>query len=373
MEQLNKPYRIIISGGGTGGHIYPAIAVANEVKARNPKNEVLFVGAKGRMEMEKVPKAGYHIIGLWISGLQRKILSVKNILFPIKLIFSLIKGKLIITKFRPDAVAGFGGYASAPLVKMARRNKVSIIQEQNAFAGMTNQWVAGKVDKVCVAHEKMEDFFPKEKIVITGNPVRTDITNPSKTKEEALAHFGMKSDLPTILVIGGSLGAKTINEAVKNHVDTIHQGRIQLIWQTGKTYFKEIEKNVCSRFSDIYVSEFIYEMDLAYQAADVVISRAGALSISELAVAGKAAVLVPSPNVAEDHQTKNAQALVDIHAALLVKDSMAMERLIPLAMDLVKNEQEKTVLSNNILSIAKPKAAAEIVDVIEQLIVEKRG
>ncbi len=359
---------MIISGGGTGGHIYPAIAVANEIKKRNIKNDVLFVGAKGRMEMEKVPKAGYHVIGLWISGLQRASV-IKNLLFPLKLIMSLIKSYFIMTKFKPDAVIGFGGYASGPLVKVgARRGTPAVIQEQNAFAGITNQWLAKSVQKICVAHDGMGNFFPEEKIVVTGNPVREDIINPSITREEALKHFGLRTDKRTILILGGSLGARTINEAIMNHIGSICARQIQLIWQTGKKYIHEVDRKIKGKYGTVYSSDFIYEMDYAYKAADVVISRAGALSISELAVAGKASIFVPSPNVTSDHQTKNAEALVKQDAALMVKDGMAMETLIPLAMDLVKNDKKKVVLEKNILKVGKPDAVREITDIVEELI-----
>lgn len=368
MNEINKPYRVIISGGGTGGHIYPAIAVANEIKSRNPKNEVIFVGAKGRMEMHKVPKAGFHIIGLWISGIQRGSI-LKNLLFPIKLALSLLKSSIIITRFRPKVAIGFGGYASGPLLKVASKVGLpSVIQEQNAFAGMTNKWLSKSVRKVCVAHEGMEKFFEANKIEITGNPVRKDIVNSRITKSEALSFFNLKENKPTILVIGGSLGAKTINEAVLNHIGSICSEHIQLIWQTGQKYYKEIKEKIDGRYATVYCSEFIYEMDKAYNAADIVISRAGALSISELAVAGKASIFVPSPNVTDDHQTKNAEALVKQQAALMIKDNMAMETLVPLAMDLVRNKNKKEQLEANILNVGKPNAAKEIVDIVESFL-----
>ena len=323
------------------------------------------------MEMEKVPKEGYPIIGLWISGLQRT-LSLKNVLFPLKLVISLLKAYFIIKRFSPDVVMGFGGYASGPLVKVASKKGIaSAIQEQNAYAGITNQWLSSTVDKVCVAHAKMDTYFPVKKIVLTGNPVRNDIAHSAISREEASRHFGLRADKPTILVIGGSLGAKTINESIMSNIIKLSNEDIQLIWQTGKKYYKEINDDIKGVYQTVRYSAFIYEMDYAYKTADVVISRAGALSISELAVAGKASVLVPSPNVAEDHQTKNAQALVNHKAALMVKDSMAMEQLVPLAIDLLRDKEKKDTLSKNILSLAKPNAAKEIVDIIEQLVLRK--
>lgn len=367
-----QPYRLIISGGGTGGHIFPAVAIANAFRERHPDADILFVGAEGRMEMTRVPEAGYKIIGLWISGLQRK-LTMSNLLFPVKVIVSYFKAAKIVKDFKPNAVVGTGGYASGPVMMAATRMGVpSVIQEQNSFAGLTNKQVAGKVSRVCVAYDGMDKYFPKEKISLTGNPVRKDILSVSAKRERALAHFGFSHQTKTLLIIGGSLGARTINESILKGIDKLIGSNIQMIWQTGKGYF-EAYKSQLGQYDlrKIYVQDFIKEMDLAYAAADVVISRSGALAVSELCIAGKPVILVPSPNVAEDHQTKNAMALVSKDAAILVKDVEAEEKLVDEALKLIGDDLLAKKLSANIIKLARPNATEDIVNEIEKLILTK--
>lgn len=360
---------MIISGGGTGGHIFPAIAIANEFRERHPDAEILFVGAQGRMEMTRVPEAGYKIIGLWISGLQRK-LTLSNLLFPIKLLVSYWKATHIINTFKPHAVVGTGGYASGPILLAATKRKIaSVIQEQNSFAGLTNKQVAGKVSRVCVAYEGMEKYFPKEKISVTGNPVRKDILTINEKRERAHIHFGFTESTKTLLIIGGSLGARTINESILLGIEKLIAAQIQVIWQTGKGYYDLYrEKLRAYDLKRIRVQDFVREMDLAYAVADVVVSRSGALAVSELCIAKKPCILVPSPNVAEDHQTKNAMALVEKEAALIVKDKEAMERLVDQALELIFDEKRAKKLSENIARLAKPNATRDIVNEIEKLI-----
>lgn len=369
MPESNRPYRIIISGGGTGGHIYPAVAIANQIKAINPEADILFVGAKGRMEMTRVPEAGYKIVGLWISGLQRR-LTLDNLSFPLKVLSSVRASHKIIKEFKPDAVVGVGGYASGPLLYAATaRNIPSLIQEQNSYAGITNKLLAKRVDKVCVAYENMDQFFPAEKLVLTGNPVRQDIMEIQDKRREALLHFGLTSEKKTILVIGGSLGARTINHSIAAGLERIMEAGYQLIWQTGKGFYAEaqqLEKPYLEQ--GIRAFDFIKRMDLAYAAADIVVSRAGALSISELCLAGKPAILVPSPNVAEDHQTKNAMALVNKQAAILVRDQEAQQQLVQVALQLLQDEQEQKRLQQSIQKMARPNAAADIVKELLKLI-----
>ena len=307
-----QPLKFIVSGGGTGGHIFPAIAIANALKKRVPDAEFLFVGAKGRMEMEKVPAAGYTIEGLWISGLQRKV-TWSNFAFPFKVISSLMKAKRILKKFHPDAAIGTGGYASGPMLRVAANAGVpTIIQEQNSFPGITNRVLSKKADLICVAYEGMEKYFPKEKIVFTGNPVRQDILNLEGKRPRGQEMFGLDPNKTTVLVIGGSLGARTLNESIAAGLSLLAEKNIQIIWQTGKAFF-ETAKSEAAKFSgrNFFVRDFITQMDYAYAAADVVVSRAGASSVSELTIVRKPSILVPSPNVAEDHQTKNAMALVN--------------------------------------------------------------
>jgi len=377
---MNSKKKIIISAGGTGGHIYPAIAVAQALQKRlNNEVEFLFVGASDRMEMEKVPKAGYKIEGLWISGLQRRI-TYKNLLFPIKVVSSILKSFGIINRFKPDAVIGFGGYASSAVLYAASLKKLpTLIHEQNSYAGITNKILKDKVNTICVAYDNMEKFFPVNKLVKTGNPIRQDLLDVSSKKQQAMDFFKLDANKKTILVIGGSLGARTINESIFEGLDKIKQANVNLIWQTGKNFDKvnsniEIinskkEDNALENNSSLEfrISDFIYEMDLAYAAADVVISRAGALSIAELAQVAKPVILVPSPNVAEDHQTKNAMALVNKNAAILVKDIDAKNNLVSETLNLITNENKQAELVNQIKTFAMPNAAELIVDEVIKL------
>jgi len=357
--------KFIISGGGTGGHIFPAIAIADALKRKLPQAQILFVGAKGRMEMEKVPAAGYQITGLWISGLQRRI-TTQNLLFPIKVISAYIKAKNIIRIFRPDAVIGVGGYASGPTLRAAISMKIpTIIQEQNSYPGITNKVLAPGVKKICVAYEGMEKYFPAERIVITGNPVRRDISALDAKRAEAVSFFGLQANTPTLLVIGGSLGARTINESIMLSLDMLIKNGLQVIWQTGNAFAEKATEAVeTNATGSIRTFAFITRMDMAYAAADIIVSRAGAIAISELCLVRKPAILVPSPNVAEDHQTKNALALVEKNAALLVRDGEAREalgkRIIMLANDALLQQQ----LSSNIIQLAFPEAADRIADEI---------
>ncbi|WP_090756572.1 undecaprenyldiphospho-muramoylpentapeptide beta-N-acetylglucosaminyltransferase [Nonlabens sp. Hel1_33_55] len=359
-----KPYRIIISGGGTGGHIFPAISIANECRRRWPDCEILFVGANDRMEMEKVPAAGYEIKGLWISGLQRK-LSAKNLSFPFKVAKSLIDASKIIKDFQPDVAIGTGGYASGPLLFMAHRKGIpTLIQEQNSYAGITNKLLAKKVDKVCVASENMDRFFPKEKIVFTGNPVRQDLVDRATSKPEAIKHFGFEdTDKKILLVLGGSLGARRINQLVENQLDLLQQD-VQIIWQCGKLYFDQYKKH---NSATVKVSAFLDRMDLAYAAADVIISRAGAGTISELALVGKPVIFIPSPHVAEDHQTKNAIAIQDQDAALMIREK-ELESNFPIFWNKLMSDHElQKRLSANFKNIARPQATSDIMDQIKEL------
>jgi UDP-N-acetylglucosamine--N-acetylmuramyl-(pentapeptide) pyrophosphoryl-undecaprenol N-acetylglucosamine transferase len=364
-----EPYRLIISGGGTGGHIFPALAIANAFKDRHPDAEILFVGAKGKMEMIRVPEAGYKIIGLWISGLQRK-LTLQNLLFPVKLALSYLKARTIVKDFKPHAVIGTGGYASGPMMIAATKFKIpAILQEQNSYAGLTNKQMAGKVQKICVAYEGMEKYFPKEKVVMTGNPVRKDILNLSTKRNAAFVQYGFDEKQKTLLILGGSLGARTINESIISGIDKLIDSQVQVVWQTGKMYFESVKAQVANKdLRRIRIFDFVKQMDLAYASADVVIARAGALSISELCLAKIPSVLVPSPNVAEDHQTKNAMALVNNEAALLIKDNEAKGKLVNEALTLLFDEPRCKKLSENIGRLGKPNAAVDIVEEIEKLI-----
>jgi UDP-N-acetylglucosamine--N-acetylmuramyl-(pentapeptide) pyrophosphoryl-undecaprenol N-acetylglucosamine transferase len=364
-----QPYRLIISGGGTGGHIFPAVAIANTFRERYPDADILFVGAQGRMEMTRVPEAGYKIVGLWISGLQRK-LTLSNLLFPVKMIVSYMKARAIVKQFKPHAVIGTGGYASGPIMIAATRANIpSLIQEQNSFAGLANKQVANKVSKVCVAYDGMEKYFPKEKIVFTGNPVRKDILSTDTKREKGISHFGFSGNVKTLLIIGGSLGARTINESILAGIGKLGEAQIQVIWQTGKGYFETYKSRLGSYDTKkIRVQDFVREMDLAYAAADVVISRSGALAVSELCIAKKACILVPSPNVAEDHQTKNAKALADKDAAILIPDKDANTRLVDEALQLLFDDSRTEKLRANIAKLAKPNATEDIVNEIEKLI-----
>ena len=358
--------KVIISGGGTGGHIFPAIAVADELKRQNPNVEILFIGAQGKMEMERVPKAGYKIEGLWISGFQRK-LTWQNLIFPFKVIHSMIKVGGIIKKFNPDVVVGFGGYASGPALRAAANKGIpTILQEQNSYAGVTNKILAQKAKKICVAYEGMEAFFPKEKIILTGNPVRKDIGKGTpKMKEEAIKYFGLDPNKKTIVILGGSLGARTLNQAMEANTDLLQtRNDVQVLWQCGRLYDDQFKVLKAANLPNIQMRPFIDKMDLAYAIADVVIARAGALTVSELCLAGTASILVPSPNVAEDHQTKNAMALVNKQAALLVKDANAKTEMIHKALEVLDNKERKEDLSKHILLLAKPEAAKVIAQVV---------
>lgn len=357
--------KVIISGGGTGGHIFPAVAIANELKLRLPDIEILFVGAEGRMEMEKVPQAGYQIIGLPVAGIQRQINFsniVKNLKFPFKLISSLLKARKIVRDFKPNIVIGVGGYASGPVLWAAQSAKIpTLIQEQNSFAGITNKILGKKADKICVAYEDVTKYFPIQKVKLTGNPVRKDILNSDLLRFPALTFFKLHPEKKTILVIGGSLGARTINQAIEHDIQKLIDSGYQLIWQTGKNFQTSIQN------SNFKIQNFISEMHWAYAAADLVISRAGALSVSELCIVGKPTILVPSPNVSEDHQTKNAMALVNRQAAILVKDSDAKSTLVDTALNLMANNDQMQNLSQNIKNLAKPQATETIVDEILKL------
>ncbi|MDB5154454.1 MAG: murG [Mucilaginibacter sp.] len=349
--------RIIISGGGTGGHIFPAIAIANALRKLDPATKILFVGASGRMEMERVPLAGYEIIGLDVQGIQRKSIW-KNLMFPFKLLGSIIKSIGIIKNFKPDAAVGVGGYASGPLLLAASLKGIPyLIQEQNSYAGVTNKRLGKKAKKVCVAFDGMEHFFPADRIVKTGNPVRRESVSIEGKREQAFKEFGLSPDKKTILVIGGSLGARTLNTSVITDLQKIIDAGVQLIWQTGKHYFDEVKQKMGSNNpANIRVLEFLNRMDLAYAAADVIISRAGAGTIAELCIIGKPVILVPSPNVAEDHQTKNAKALVKDEACQYIADRKAVNELIDTAMALLNDEKKGKILSENISKLALPDA-----------------
>ncbi|XLS29981.1 undecaprenyldiphospho-muramoylpentapeptide beta-N-acetylglucosaminyltransferase [Flavobacteriaceae bacterium M23B6Z8] len=361
-------YKFIISGGGTGGHIYPAIAIANELRLRFPDASFLFVGAKGRMEMEKVPQAGYEIKGLWISGIQRK-LTLKNMMFPFKLISSLLKARAIIRKIQPDLVIGTGGYASGPLLKMAASKGIPyVLQEQNSYPGITNRMLAGNASRICVAYDGLEKYFPKSKIVKTGNPVRRDLLQISSKRENAIRSFELDENKKTLLILGGSLGARMINKIIEDHLPLFSTLKLQLIWQCGTLYADDYKKY---NQDTIKVVSFIANMDEAYAAADMIVSRAGAGSVSELAIVGKPVIFIPSPNVAEDHQTKNAKAVADKDAALLLKESEANEAFAPMLKNLIGSEELQKELSKKIGKLAKPDATRHIVDEIENVLKEK--
>ena len=365
---MKEHLRIIISGGGTGGHIFPAVSIANAIKEQRPDTEILFVGAEGRMEMHRVPAAGYPIKGLPIAGFNRKNL-LKNIPVLIKLFKSQQMAKAIIKEFKPHAAVGVGGYASGPTLKVAGNMGIpTLLQEQNSYAGVTNKLLAKQAHKICVAYEGMERFFEKEKIILTGNPVRQDLLNHTASQADAIKSFGLDPNKKTILVLGGSLGARTINNCIIQNLDKIKNSDVQFIWQTGKYYHKEITEQLRGReLPNVHVCDFISSMDAAYAAADLVISRAGAGSISEFCLLGKAVILVPSPNVSEDHQTKNALALVNKDAALYVKDADASNALIPLALDAVKDDARLSALSKNILTLAFHHSAEVIADEVIRL------
>lgn len=365
--------RIIISGGGTGGHIFPAVSIANAIKELRPNAEILFVGAEGRMEMQRVPDAGYRIIGLPIAGFDRKHLW-KNFAVLVKIVRSQWKARTIIKKFNPDIAVGVGGYASGPLLKTASMMNIpTLLQEQNSYAGVTNKLLAKKAKKICVAYEGMEKFFPSDKIILTGNPVRQNLLANKYTKTEALQAFGFNTNKKTILILGGSLGARTINQTLMDAIMTIQANPdIQFIWQTGKIYIDEVrqklEQVIHGQCANLFVTDFIKEMDKAYAAADLVISRAGAGSISEFCLLEKPVILVPSPNVAEDHQTKNALALANKDAAIYVKDAEAHDQLIPIALQTVKDDDKLAALRENIAKLALPDSAKIIANEVLKLI-----
>ena len=366
MSNTNKAYKIILSGGGTGGHIYPAIAIANELKLRYPESEFLFVGAKDRMEMEKVPQAGYQIKGLWISGIQRQ-LTLKNMMFPFKLISSLWNARKIINQFKPDVAIGTGGFASGPLLHIAALKGIpSLIQEQNSYPGITNKLLSKKVAKVCVAYNGLERFFPSEKIIKTGNPVRQDLLDISSKRAEAIKHFNLIEGKQTLLVLGGSLGAKAINELMVNELDFLQTLNIQVIWQSGKLYYQTYK--LYGNTKHVQVHEFINKMDYAYAAADFIISRAGASSVSELCIVGKPVVFVPSPYVAEDHQTKNANAIVKENAAILIAQEDLKVDFKNKFGQLVASKEKQEELSQNIKKLALINATKDIADQVEKLL-----
>ncbi len=362
---MKQSVNILVSGGGTGGHIYPAIAIANEIKQRYPKANFLFVGAKDRMEMEKVPQAGYEIKGLWITGIQRK-LTMKNLLFPFKLLSSLWNARKIIKKFNPDVVIGTGGFASGPTLQMANRKKIpTVVQEQNSYPGITNKLLAKKATTICVAYDGLERFFPKEKIVKTGNPVRQDLLqNATGNDAEAKEFFKLDTDKKTVLVLGGSLGARAINRLIEGQLDWFEENEVQLIWQTGKLYVEEYKKY---DGKNVQVHAFLNNMNFAYKVADIIVSRAGASSISELCIVSKPVIFIPSPNVAEDHQTKNAMAVVSKDAAILCKEN-ELDTFQEKLEKLIKSDEKQVALSKNMKQLALPNATKDIVNEIEKLI-----
>ena len=370
--------KFILSGGGTGGHIYPAIAIANELKLRFPDCAILFVGAKDKMEMQKVPQAGYPIKGLWIAGIQRR-LTFDNALFPIKLLDSLLKSRTIIRNFNPDVVIGTGGFASGPLLRVASIAGIpTVIQEQNSYPGITNKWLSRNANTICVAYENLESFFPKNKIVFTGNPVRQDLIDIKNKKDAAKAFFNIAADKKVLLVLGGSLGARRINQLIAKELVNFTSQNIQVIWQCGKLYYEEYQKfdshynnptaNNQNPTPDVQVLSFIDRMDLVYAAADIIISRAGASSVSELCIVGKPVIFIPSPNVAEDHQTKNAQSIVDKKGAMMIKEVELDAQFTRTFNNLLSDENLQNELSQNIQKLAKANATKDIVDEIIKLI-----
>ena len=361
---MERKPKFIVSGGGTGGHIFPALAIADELKVRFPNADILFVGAEGKMEMQRVPEAGYPIEGLWISGIQRK-LTWDNLMFPFKLISSLRKSRKIVKAFQPDVVIGTGGFASGAVVKVAAGKGIpTLVQEQNSFPGITNKLLGKEVDKICVAYDGLEQFFPKHKIIKTGNPVRQGLLDVATKREEALAYFGLDQSKKTLLIIGGSLGARRINQLIEEQLPLFEEMGIQLIWQCGKFYYEEYKKYESER---VKVRAFVDRMDFAYAAADSIISRAGASSVSELALVGKAVIFIPSPNVAEDHQTKNARSIVEQDAALLIKENELNEKFVQTFKDLFNNREKQLELGQKIRTLALPHATKDIVDQIVEL------
>lgn len=358
-------YRFILSGGGTGGHIYPAIAIANALQQKYPAAEFLFVGASDKMEMEKVPQAGYEIEGLWISGIQRK-LTLSNLAFPFKLISSMIRSRQIVKRFNPDLVIGTGGFASGPLLRVAASMKVPcVLQEQNSYPGITNKWLAPKVEKIFVAYDGLERFFPGGKIIKTGNPVREDLLREGNRSREAASFFGLDPEKPVLFVMGGSLGAKRINELVAEHLPLFQELGVQLLWQCGKLYYEQFSR---LESDTVKVKAFIGRMDMAYSAATMIISRAGASSVSELSIVGKPVIFIPSPNVAEDHQTRNALAVAEKEGALLLKENELNDRFEEVITELVNSEEQQKKLASNIRKLALPGATEQIVTEIEKIL-----
>jgi UDP-N-acetylglucosamine--N-acetylmuramyl-(pentapeptide) pyrophosphoryl-undecaprenol N-acetylglucosamine transferase len=367
-----KKWKVILSGGGTGGHIFPAIAIANGIRAKYPDTEFLFIGAEGKMEMEKVPAAGYPIIGLPIRGFQRKF-AWSNFLLPFKIIQSLLQARKIIRQFQPDIVIGVGGYASGPTLQMANLLGIkTVIQEQNSFAGKTNQILGKKVNKICVAYPNMEKFFPKDKIVFTGNPVRKNIIDITGKKSAAADFFQLNPDKPTVLIVGGSLGARTLNNAIKENYQKLLDAGFQIIWQSGKNDFSALQESIGKEpVQGLYLAAFIYDMDLAYAMADIVVSRAGAIAVSEICAIGKPSILVPSPNVAEDHQTKNAKALTENNAAVFVADKDAQTKLTDAIIQLLADQQQRDIISENASKMGVKNADEQIVQVIENMLLKQ--
>ena len=363
---MKQSINILLSGGGTGGHIYPAVSIANELKKKYPNANFLFVGAKDRMEMEKVPQVGYKIKGLWISGIQRKLI-LKNLSFPFKLVSSLWNARKIIKKFKPTIVIGTGGFASGPTLYAANLSGIkTLIQEQNSYPGITNKLLSKKADRICVAYDGLERFFPKNKIIKTGNPVRQDLLGISNKSEEATKFFGLKEGKKTLVVLGGSLGARAINNLIAKNIQFLVENQVQVIWQTGKLYYEEFKKY--DELEGIQTYAFLNRMDLTYKAADVLISRAGASSISELCIVGKPVIFIPSPNVAEDHQTQNALSIVKEDAALLLKES-ELEMFQTMLLGLISNEELQIKLGKKIKELALPNATQDIVKEIEKLMI----
>jgi len=359
-------YKFILSGGGTGGHIYPAVAIADELRSRYPNADFLFVGASDRMEMDKVPQAGYRIEGLWISGVQRK-LTLKNLTFPFKLVISLLRSRKIIKVFNPNVVIGTGGFASGPLLQVATSKKIpTLIQEQNSFPGITNKLLGKKVNTICVAYEGLEKFFPKEKIRLTGNPIRKDLLNVKNKHIEGKDVFTLIHKKITLLVLGGSLGARRINQLIEEHLELFEAQNVQVIWQCGKLYYDKYKQY--SQLENVQVHAFLNNMDMAYAAADIIISRAGAISVSELCIVGKPVIFIPSPNVAEDHQTKNAKAVAAKNAAILIREKDLETNFKTQFSELISNEEKRNQLSENIEALALTNATNDIVDEVEKLL-----
>jgi len=365
---LQRHRKVIISGGGTGGHIFPAISIANALRKIDPEIEILFVGAEGRMEMEKIPAAGYRIVGLPVTGIQRR-LTLKNIKVLFKLFKSLSMAKKVLEEFEPDVVVGVGGYASGPILRKAGKLGIpTLIQEQNSYAGITNKLLAKRASVICVAYDGMEKYFPAEKIIKTGNPVRQNFDNLKKLETEALLFFNLKKEFPVILVLGGSLGAGSINNSLSENINILRDSDCQWLWQTGKHYFENVKALVSLSFSEnISVHGFINRMDYAYAAADIIVSRAGAGTISELCLVGKPVILIPSPNVAEDHQTKNAKALSDKNAAILITDDQAVKTIVNESIRLISDKNKRDLLSENILKMADRDADIRIAEEVLKL------